>query len=135
MSGGLCPLNGYEKPSSKEEQVLVKVQAAPVNPCDWHSLRGEPFSQRLESGLLKPKNKILGADIAGLVEVVGKYVKQLQPGDEVFGDLYWIGLGAFAEYVCVPEKALSLKPANMTFEEVAAVPQAAFTTLHALRDR
>ncbi len=124
-----------EKPTPKEDEVLVKVFAASVNPGDWHAMRGDPILQRLETGLLKPSSKILGADIAGCVEAVGSDVKQFQPGDEVFGDLYWCGFGAFAEYVTVPEYALSPKPANMTFEEVAAVPQAAFTALHALRDQ
>ena len=87
------------------------------------------------AGLLKPKNKILGADIAGRVEAVGRNVKQFQPGDEVFGDLYAYGGGAFAEYVSVPENALVLKPANITFEEAAAVPVAAVTALQGLRDQ
>jgi NADPH:quinone reductase-like Zn-dependent oxidoreductase len=134
-SSDVLQLEEVEKPAPKEDEVLVKVYAASVNAGDWHALRGEPFLQRLETGLLKPGNKILGADIAGRVEAVGSNVKQFQPGDEVFGDLYWCGFGAFAEYVSVPEYALSLKPANMTFEEVAAVPQAAFTALHALRDQ
>jgi NADPH:quinone reductase-like Zn-dependent oxidoreductase len=86
-------------------------------------------------GLLKPKNKILGADIAGRVEVVGKNVKQFQPGDEVFGDIFDCGLGGYAEYVCASEDALVLKPESVTFEEAAAVPLAALTALHALRDK
>ena len=86
-------------------------------------------------GLLKPKNKILGADIAGRVEAVGRNVKQFQPGDEVFGDISGCGSGGFAEYVCARENALVLKPANMTFEEAAAVPMAAVTALQGLRDK
>jgi NADPH:quinone reductase-like Zn-dependent oxidoreductase len=128
-------LKEVDKPTLKDDELLVKVQAASVNPLDWHAMRGTPFLQRLEFGLLKPKNKILGADIAGRVEAVGKNIKQFQPGDEVFGDLYWCGFGAFAEYVSVPEYAVALKPANMTFEEAATVPQGAFTALHALRDQ
>lgn len=128
-------LKEVEKPTPQENEVLVKVYAASVNPGDWHELRGTPFLQRLESGLLKPKHKILGADVAGRVEAIGRNVKQFQLGDEVFGDLYWCGFGAFAEYVSVPEHAVALKPANMTFEEVTAVPQAAFTALHAIRDQ
>ena len=90
---------------------------------------------RLSSGLLKPKNTILGADIAGRVEAVGRNVTQFQPGDEVFGDLSGCGWGGFAEYVCARENALVLKPANMTFEEAAAVPMAAVTALQGLRDK
>ncbi len=134
-SPDVLQLKEVEKPMPKDDEVLVKVQAASVNPLDWHALRGTPFLQRLESGLLKPKNKILGADIAGRIEAVGKNVTQFQPGDEVFGDLYWCGFGAFAEYVSVPEYAVALKPANMTFEEAAAVPQGAFAALYALRDQ
>ena len=129
-------LKEVEKPTPKDNEVLVKVHAASVNPLDWHALRGTPFMFRLMGGgLLKPKNKILGADVAGRVEAVGRNVKQFQPGDEIFGDLYWCGSGGFAEYVSVPENALALKPASTTFEEAAAVPQAAFTALHGLRDK
>ena len=128
-------LKEVDKPVPEENEVLVKVRASSVNPLDWHAMRGEPFLQRLESGFPYPKNKILGADVAGEVEAVGKKVKGFQPGDEVYGDLYWNGLGTFAEYVAIPEKSVALKPSNLTFEEVACVPQAAFTALHALRDQ
>jgi NADPH:quinone reductase-like Zn-dependent oxidoreductase len=128
-------LREVDKPTPKDDEVLVKVQAASLNAGDWHALRGTPFLQRLESGFPKPKDTILGADVAGRVAAVGVNVKGIQPGDEVFGDLYWCGFGAFAEYVCVPVNALALKPANISFEEAAAVPQAAFTALHALRDQ
>ena len=128
-------LKEVERPSPKPNEVLVQVFAASVNPGDWHAMRGTPFFQRLESGFPKPKVTILGADVAGKVEAVGDVVKGFEPGDEVYGDLYWCGFGAFAEFVCVPEKSLSLKPTNLTFEEAAAVPQAAFTALHALRDQ
>ncbi|MCP4417949.1 MAG: NAD(P)-dependent alcohol dehydrogenase, partial [Chloroflexi bacterium] len=134
-SPDVLQLKETEKPVPREDELLVKVQAASVNPCDWHALRGEPFLQRLESGFPYPQNQILGADVAGRVEAVGKNVTQFQPGDEVYGDLYWCGSGAFAEYVAIPEKSTALKPANMTFEEATAVPQAAFTALHALRDQ
>jgi len=97
-------------------------------------MRADPFLVRLMAGLLKPKNKILGFDVAGRVEAVGVNVEQFQPGDEVFGDIFACGGGAFAEYVCVPEKALVLKPASMTFDEAAAVPVAAVTALQGLRD-
>jgi NADPH:quinone reductase-like Zn-dependent oxidoreductase len=124
-----------EKPTPKEDEVLVKVHAASVNAADLHFLRGKPFFLRLMvGGLLKPKNKILGSDIAGRVEAVGRNVKQFQPGDGVFGDLFECGRGGFAEYVCARENALALKPANMSFEEAAAVPMAAVTALLSLRN-
>jgi len=125
-----------EKPVPKDDEVLVKVHASSVNAADWHMLRAKPFLVRLMGGgLLKPKNKILGADVAGRVEAVGRNVKQFQPGDEIFGDLAGCGFGAFAEYACVPENALALKPANMSFEEAAAAPLAAVTALQGLRDK
>jgi len=99
---------------------------------DWGLLRGKPFVNRLLFGLLKP-NKILGGDIAGRVEAVGRNVKQVQSGDEVFGDMSGCGFGAFAEYVCARENTLALKPASITFEEAAAVPQAAVLALQGLR--
>src|SRR3989440_9521633 len=122
------------RPTSKDNEVLVKVHAASVNAAELHLLRGKPFLMRLMGfGLLKPKNTILGAAMAGRVEAVGRNVKQLQPGDEIFGDLTKCGWGAFAEYVCASEDALALKPANVTFEEAAAVPLAAVTALQGLR--
>jgi len=128
-------LKEVERPSPSPNEVLVKVCAASVNPGDWHAMRGTPFLQRLESGFPKPKTSILGADVAGRVEAVGADVNSFMSGDDVYGDLYWCGFGAFAEYVCVPERSIALKPSNLTFEEAAAVPQAAFTALHALRDQ
>jgi NADPH:quinone reductase-like Zn-dependent oxidoreductase len=129
-------LKEIEKPAPKEDQVLVKVHAASVNYGDWGLLRGKPFLLRLMAGgLLTPKNKILGGDIAGRVEAVGRNVQQAQPGEEVFGDLSGCGRGGFAEYVCVPAKALVNKPANLSFEEAAAVPMAAVTALQGLRDK
>ena len=124
-----------EKPTPKDDEVLIKVDAASVNAGDWHYLRGTPWLFRLACGLLKPKNSFLGADVAGRVEAVGKNVTQFQPGDEVFGDLSACGRGAFAEYVCASETALVLKPANISFEEAAAVPVAAVTALQALQSR
>jgi NADPH:quinone reductase-like Zn-dependent oxidoreductase len=124
-----------EKPAPKDDEVLIKVHAASVNAADWHYLRGTPWLFRLASGLLKPKNIFLGADVAGRVEAVGKNVTQFQPGDEVFGDLSACGRGAFAEYVCASETALVLKPANISFEDVAAVPVAAVTALQGLQSR
>jgi NADPH:quinone reductase-like Zn-dependent oxidoreductase len=122
-----------EKPSPKEDEVLVKVHAASVNPADWHLMRAEPFLARLENGLQRPKNTRLGVDIAGRVEAIGKDVTQFQPGDEVFGEKFETGMGGFAEYVSVPERALASKPANVSFEAAAAVPLAALTALQGLR--
>jgi len=126
-------LEEVKKPAPKEDEVLVKVHAASLNAADWHLVRGDPLLLRLDSGLLRPKNKVPGADVAGWVEVVGSNVKQFQPGDEVFGDISGCGWGAFAEYVCARENALALKPANISFEEAAAVPMAAVTALQGIR--
>jgi len=128
-------LKEVEKPILKDNEVLVKVHAASVNYSDWAFVRGKPFFIRMYQGLLKPKNTILGADLAGRVEAVGRNVKQFQPGDEVFGDISECGFGGFAEYVSVPENALALKPTSMTFEEAAAVPQAAVVALQGLRNK
>ena len=128
-------LKEVEKPIPKDGEVLVNVHAASVNAADWHLLRADPFIARLWSGLLKPRNHILGADIAGRVEAVGRSIKQLQPGDEVFGDISGCGWGGFAEYVCASENTLEIKPTKMTFEESAAVPMAAVTALQGLRDK
>ena len=128
-------LEETEKPAPKDNEVLVKVRAASVNAGDWHLLRADPFLTRLAFGLLRPKYKVLGADIAGRVEAVGGNVTQFQPGDEVFGDLSGDGFGGFAEYVCASEDALALKPADTSFEEAAAVPSAAATALQGLRDK
>jgi len=127
-------LKEVEKPAPRDDEVLIKVHAASVNSWDWDLLRGTPFLARL-GGLLKPKYKILGADIAGRIEAVGRNAKQFQPGDEVFGDISGCSWGGFAEYVCARENALALKPASMTFEEAAAVPQAAVLALQGLRDK
>src|SRR5437588_12050332 len=122
------------RPTPKDYEVLVKVHAASVNAAELHLLRGKPFLMRLMGfGLLKPKHTILGTAMAGRVEAVGRNVTQLQPGDEIFGDLTRCGFGAFAEYVCAREDALALKPANLSFEEAAAVPLAAVTALQGLR--
>ena len=133
---GVLELREIEKPTVKDGEVLIKVQAASVNPLDWHFLRATPIFARLATGLLKPKRKVLGADLAGRVEAVGGSVTQFQPGDEIFGSIFSYGyVGAFAEYVCVTERALLLKPASTTFEEAAAVPVAAVTALQGLRDK
>lgn len=128
-------LKEIDKPIPEDNEVLVKVQAASVNAGDWRLMRADPFPVRLSSGFLKPKHNILGSDIAGLVEAVGRNVKQFQPGDAVFGDLSRGGFGAFAEYACINESALVLKPANTTFEQAAAIPSASVTALQGLRDK
>ncbi len=124
-----------EKPTPKTGEVLVKIHATSLNAADWYLLKGDPFLVRLETGLLKPKNTVLGADIAGTVEAVGSGVKQFQVGDAVFGDLSGCGFGGLAEYVSAPEGMLALKPHNTSFEQASAVPMAAITSLQALRDK
>jgi NADPH:quinone reductase-like Zn-dependent oxidoreductase len=122
-----------EKPTPADDQVLVKVRAASVNPLDWHFVEGTPYVMRaMGVGLRKPKDTRLGVDFAGTVEAVGKNVTKFKPGDEVFGGR----TGSFADYVCVREsRAVALKPANITFEQAASVPIAAVTALQALRDK
>ncbi len=120
------------KPFAGDDEVLVRVRAASVNPADWHTLRADPFLIRLMGdGFRKPKNKLLGIDVAGEVEAVGRNVKEFQPGDAVFG----ASKSAFAEYVCAREDRLVLKPTGTTFEEAAAVPVAAISALQGLRDK
>jgi len=130
-SPDVLQLKEIEKPTPKDHEVLVKVLAASLNAADFEMLRGT-WSARF-GGLLKPRHKILGSDIAGRIEAVGRNVQQVHPDDEVFGDLSECGFGAFAEYVCVPENAVRLKPASMTFEEAAAIPSAGVVALQNLR--
>ncbi|RPJ23940.1 MAG: NAD(P)-dependent alcohol dehydrogenase [Chloroflexi bacterium] len=134
-SPDVLELKEVVKPTPKDNEVLVKVYAVSANAADLHLLRADPFLIRLSSGLLKPKNEILGSDIAGRVEAVGENVKEFKLGDEVFGDISAGGWGGFAEYVCACEDALVLKPANLSFEEAAAVPMAAVTALQGLRGK
>jgi NADPH:quinone reductase-like Zn-dependent oxidoreductase len=126
-------LQEIEKPTPADDQLLVKVRAASVNPLDWHFIEGTPYVMRaMGVGLRKPKDTRLGVDFAGTVEAVGKNVTKFKPGDEVFGGRD----GAFAEYVCVREsRAVALKPANVTFEQAASVPIAGITALQGLRDK
>jgi NADPH:quinone reductase-like Zn-dependent oxidoreductase len=122
------------KPVPNDNQVLVKVRAASVNPYDWHFIRGTPYIMRLGVGLRKPKVTRIGVDFAGTIEAVGKNpaaAGQFKPGDEVFGGK----TGAFAEYVCVSEKGVALKPANITFEQAGSVAIAGLTALQAVRDK
>jgi NADPH:quinone reductase-like Zn-dependent oxidoreductase len=111
----------------------VRVLAASANAGDWHLLRGTPLPFRLVAGLRTPRCKIIGTDIAGRVEAVGRNVRQFRPGDEVFGELSRCGFGAYAEFAAAPEKALALKPANLSFEEAATIPTAGCTALQGLR--
>ncbi len=121
------------KPTALDDEVLLRVHAASANPLDWRTLRADPFFMRMMGdGLLKPKNKILGVDVAGQVEAVGKNVKEFHPGDAVFGTSNY---GCFAEYVCAREDRLVPKPLRTTFEEAAAVPVAAISALQGLRDK
>jgi NADPH:quinone reductase-like Zn-dependent oxidoreductase len=122
-----------DKPAPNAEEVLVKVLAASVNAADWHVLRGKPLFSRATLGLLRPKHRILGVDIAGEVQAVGSDVARFKAGDQVYGNLLDHGYGGFAEYVAVPVGVLSSKPANLSFEEAAAVPMAAVTALQGLR--
>jgi len=121
-------------PEPKDDELLIRVYASSINSWDWEFLTGKPFVNRLMFGLLKPKSgkQILGADIAGTVEAVGKLVTRFEPGDEVFGDL-WDSWGGFAEYACANETSMEPKPAKSTFAEAAAVPQAGVLALQALR--
>jgi NADPH:quinone reductase-like Zn-dependent oxidoreductase len=128
-------LTEIEKPTVQDDEVLVEVHASSVNFGNLAQVAGEPFVSRLWTGLREPKDKIPGSDIAGRVEAVGRNVTQFRPGDEVYGDSGDSGFGAYAEYVSVPEDVLALKPANLTFEEAASVPQAGLVALQGLRDK
>jgi NADPH:quinone reductase-like Zn-dependent oxidoreductase len=131
-SPDVLKLEDVEKPTPGDDQVLIRVRAASVNPLDWHVMRGAPYVVRVQAGLRKPKVIRLGIDFAGTVEAVGENVKRFKPGDDVFGGT----TGAFAEYVAVREdRAVVVKPPNLTFEQAASVPIAAVTALQALRNR
>ena len=119
-----------DKPELGEDSVLLRVRAASVNPYDWHMMRGHPYFLRLGEGFRRPKQDVLGVDVAGVVEAVGASVTELGPGDEVFGGR----VRAFAEYVCGPEKHFVRKPAALSFEQAASIPVAGCTALQALRD-
>jgi len=136
-SPDVLKLQDVAKPAPKDDEVLIKIHAASINSRDWRMMRANPFFIRLmPGGFLQPKNKILGGDVAGRVEAIGNNVKQFKPGNEVFGYLpSATGRGTFAEYVCAKENMITLKPANLTFEQAAAVPIAAMTALQGLRDK
>ena len=126
-------LEEVEKPAPNDDEILVKVYAVSVNRSDWEGLTGKPLYARL-GGLRKPSNTILGSDVAGRVEMVGKNNREFQPGDEVFGEMGDYH-GGFAEYVCTRGRSWALKPAGMTFEEAAAIPQAGVIALQGIRDK
>jgi NADPH:quinone reductase-like Zn-dependent oxidoreductase len=134
-SPDVLELRDIDKPVVGDDEVLVRVHAAGVNMADVDYLRGRPDSARLMTGLREPRNHALGLDVAGQVETVGTNVTRFRPGDEVFGDLTEYGFGGFAEYACAPEDAFALKPANLTFEEAATVPQAGVMALQGLRGK
>jgi NADPH:quinone reductase-like Zn-dependent oxidoreductase len=127
-------LQEVERPVVSNAGVLVRIHATAVHAGDWHLMRGDPWLVRLMYGLFKPQHQILGTDIAGIVEEIGAEVTQFKIGDCVFGDLSASGFGGFAEYVCVPESALALKPNNLTFAQAATVPVSALAALKGLRD-
>lgn len=120
-----------ENPIPADDQVLIQIRASSVNPYDWHSIRGTPSLIRLFAGLRAPKSRHLGADVAGVVEAVGRNITSLKPGDEVFGT----AKGSFAEYACASQSTLALKPENLTCEQAASVPIAGITALQGLRDK
>lgn len=128
-SSDVLQLKEIVKPIPKDNEVLVKVHAVSLNPLDWHFMRGKPYIMRMQIGLRRPKNSAIGTDVAGQIEAVGKNVKEFRPGDDVFG----VCTGSFAEYSCATEGSLVKKPANMTYEQAAAVPIASFTALQGLR--
>ena len=127
-------LKEVQKPTPTDDQVLIKVCASSINVEDLDYLKGSAWAVRM-LGLFKPKYKILGFDVAGKIQKVGRNITKFNVGDDVMGDLFGCGLGAFAEYVCAPEKALTLKPGNMTFKEAAAVPSRAILAIQGLRSK
>lgn len=131
-SPDILELKEVDRPTVADEQLLVRVRAAGINPYDWHLLRGDPYLVRMVGGLRRPrKATIAGSDIAGVVEAVGKNVTRFRPGDEVYA---CVNVGGYAQYVCAPQTLVAQKPANLTFEQAAAVPMAAITALQGLRD-
>jgi NADPH:quinone reductase-like Zn-dependent oxidoreductase len=134
-SPDVLQLTEVDKPVPKDDEVLIKIEAAALNAFDWHLMRGQPFVARMSGGLSKPKNTVLGEDVAGRIVEVGPKAGLFKPGDEVFGDLASCGSGGFAEYARAREGVLALKPAGLTFEQAAAVPMAAVTALQGLRDK
>jgi NADPH:quinone reductase-like Zn-dependent oxidoreductase len=134
-SPNVMAVQEVEKPIAKDNEVLIKVHSTSINDWDWALVRGNPFIIRMIYGaFFKPKIKIAGTDVAGIIESVGKNTKMLKAGDEVYGDISESGFGSFATYVCAKENALSIKPANISFEEAAATPHAAILAVQGLID-
>lgn len=127
-------LKEIAKPTPKENEVLVKIHATAVNDYDWSMIRGKPYLYRLLYGVLKPKHQIPGMELAGTIEALGPNANSFKIGDAVYGDISQYGFGSFAEYVCINEKALTLKPVKMSFEEAAAIPHAAMLAVQGLLD-
>lgn len=133
-SPDVLTIEEHAKPTPKDDEVVIKVYAASVNAADWRMLRAQPFLARLDGGLFRPRNTILGQDVAGVVESVGTHVTRFKVGDAVMGELFKSRGGGFAEYVRVHQDSLISKPANLSFEQAAAGPLAALTALQGLRD-
>ncbi len=134
-SPDVLSLQEVPTPSPEADEVLIKVHAASVNAGDWHLMRGEPKIMRMMFGIRKPKVNVLGTDVAGTIEAVGSEVTDFTKGDAVYGDASGSGFGTFAEYVCVKQKTVALKPESMSFDEAATVPSASVTALQAVRDK
>lgn len=130
----IVALEEVQKPTPRDDEVLIKIYATSLNLSDWEMLTGTPFYTRTTWGLFKSRFKILGSDIAGRVEAVGRKVTRFEPGDEVFGDIMG-SFGGFAEYACARERVLTLKPAKMTFEDVSVLPQAGVIALRGILDK
>ena len=127
-------LREVDEPVPEDDQVLIKVYASAVNDWEWGLVRGKPLFMRAFTGVLKPKVRIMGCDVAGRVEAVGGTVEHLKVGDEVYGDLSESGFGAFADYVRAPESSVALKPGNLTYEQAAAIPHAGMLAQQALTE-
>ncbi|WP_297797991.1 NAD(P)-dependent alcohol dehydrogenase [uncultured Eudoraea sp.] len=130
----ILQLREIDKPTPKENEVLVKIHATAVNDYDWSMIRGKPYLYRLLFGLLKPKHQIPGMELSGIIEALGTNVESFKVGDAVYGDISTYGFGGFAEYVCINEKALVIKPDKMSFEEATAIPHASALALQGLVD-
>ena len=133
-STDLLRIEDVERPVPKEDEVLIRVLAAAVNDYDWSMVRGKPYLYRLMYGLTRPRNKIPGMEVSGVVESLGPEVRAFDEGDEVFGDTSEYGFGCLAEYVAISEKALTRKPGKMSFVEAASIPHATMLALQGLRD-
>lgn len=134
-SANVLQIKNIDKPTPKENEVLIKVHAVSINMADWHMLTADIFLIRFMEGLFKPRTNVLGADVSGIVEAVGKDVTHFKTGDAVIGDLTQCGWGGLAEYTCANENALVIKPESLSFEDAAALPMAGVTALQGLRNK